>query len=164
MSLMECFNTWGYIISQQMRSFELVHEGDTLTVIYPIFKVCWLWVDWNASLCVRKLKDLSLEIGLLMLVQGTIQNSVEKPFSSSIVLLPLFVTAVLEGMIPTNTPGLGEWRGGRRVLCMHTITSAQTEGKARKLHWWGKECYSHFLSAPKKDFRFRVNPKALPRT
>lgn len=86
--LTECFSTWGYIVSQQMRSFELVHEEDTLTVIYAIFKVCWLWVGWNASLCVWKLKDLSLEIGLLVLVQGTILNSAEKPFSSSIVLLP----------------------------------------------------------------------------
>lgn len=79
-----------------MRSFELVHEEDTSTAVYPIFKVCWLWVDWNVSLCVWKLKDLSLEIDLLALVQGTIQNSIEKLFSSSIVLLPLFVIAVLE--------------------------------------------------------------------
>lgn len=101
-------------------------------MIYPFFKVCWLWVGWNASLCVRKLKDLSLEIGLLVLVQGTIQNNAEKPSSSSIDL-PLFVIAVVEGTIPTNTHGLGERKEGRRVLCMHTRTSAQTEGKARKL-------------------------------
>lgn len=71
---MECFNTWGYIVSQQMRSFEVVHEQDTLTVIYPFFKVCWLWVGWNASLCVQKLKDLSLEIGLLMFSKTALKN------------------------------------------------------------------------------------------